>query len=233
VLHKIKHATKLLLAPLIYRYPPSGIQPERLMYYLKTITETAFIPGPIVEIGSHLCGTSIIAYKMMRNLEINKRYICVDTFRGFIPDHFNSDISSGTPAKYRVLFADNSKGLVRRILRMHDCAAIQLLERDCTKITPADFPDGISLCLLDVDLSEAVYRGLQHIWPLINPGGRILIDDCPPNTVWKALDGLTTFCDEIGAPLLNPYGMGVIEKETVGGVPSFPKITDALCDRRH
>jgi O-methyltransferase len=232
MLHKVKYAAKYALAPLIYRYPPSGIQPERLMYYLKAIIETASTPGPIVEVGSHLCGTSVIAYKMMRNLGINKPYICVDTFRGFVPDHFNSDASHGTPEKLRFLFADSSKRLVRRLLRMHKSESIQLLERDCTRIVPADFPDGISLCLLDVDLSDAVYKGLRCIWPLINPGGRILVDDCPPNATWRALDGLTAFCDEIGAPLLNPYGMGVIEKDLLGS-PSIPSVTDALCDRWH
>ena len=210
---RLKYAVKSLLAPLIFRYPPSGIQPERLMMFLQAIVETADVPGPIVEVGSHLCGTSIIANKMMRNLGINKTYICVDTFSGFIPDQFHSDIQKGTPTGHRRLFADNSERLVRRILKMHDCSHIQLLERDCTKLTPADFPHGISLCLLDVDLSKVIHLGLQRIWPLVQPGGRVLVDDCPEHTSWKALEGLKAFCAEIGVPVRNPNGMGVLEKE--------------------
>ena len=182
------------------------------MLYLQSIIETADVPGPIVEVGSHLCGTSIIANKMMRNLGIRKSYICVDTFRGFVPEQFHSDLEKGTPAHDRKLFADNSKRLVRRILKMHRCSEIGLLERDCTQITSADFPQGISLCLLDVDLSEVVHWGLQRLWPLIQPGGRVLVDDCPEESSWKALEGLRAFCAEIGVAVRNPYGMGILEK---------------------
>lgn len=211
---KLKYAAKSVLAPLLYKFPPTGIQPERLMMYLNTIIETAAVSGPIVEVGSHLCGTSIFAYRTMRNVGIGKPYICVDTFNGFIAEQFTPDISKGTPAADRFMFSDNSEYLVRRILRMHECTDIQLLQRDCTRITPADFPDGISLCLLDVDVSEAVHKGLKCIWPLINPGGKILVDDCPENTSWKALDGFRAFCREIGVPAQTPFGMGVIEKRT-------------------
>jgi hypothetical protein len=161
-----------------------------------------------------------MAYKMMRNIGIHKPYICVDTFSGFLPEHFESDVSRGTPRKDRQMFADNSRGLVERILRMHDCSGIQLLQRDCTKLSAAEFPDGISLCLLDVDLSKPVHGGLQRIWPLLRPGGRVVVDDCPESSTWKALDGLKAFCAEIGAPVRNPYGLGVLEKAADGGIVS-------------
>lgn len=209
----LKYALKSLMAPILFRYPPpSDMKPERLLLYLQAIIDTAAVPGPIVEVGSHLCGTSIIAFKMMKNLGIAKRYICVDTFSGFVPDQFEADISRGTPTKDRAMFADNSKALVQRILDMHDCGEIQLLQRDCTKVTPSEFPDGISLCLLDVDLSKAVHGGLRRIWPLIRPGGRIVVDDCPENSTWKALQGLKDFCSETGLPVSNPYGLGLLEK---------------------
>jgi hypothetical protein len=212
MIEKLKYAAKSLLAPIIFKFPPTDIQPQRLMFFLNAIVDTASIPGPIVEVGSHLCGTSIVAYRTMRNLGIDKPYICVDTFSGFVPEQFDADLSKGTPEKDRLMFAANSEHLVSRILKIHGCTDIQLLKRDCTKITGADFPNGISLCLLDVDLSEPIHKGLQRLWPLINPGGRILVDDCPENTSWKALHGFRAFCDEIGAPLVTKYGMGVIEK---------------------
>jgi hypothetical protein len=210
--HRLKYAVKSVLAPLLFKFPPTGIQPERLMVYLNAIAETAAVPGPIVEVGSHLCGTSILAYRMMRNLGLDKRYICVDTFGGFVAEQFDRDVSQGTPPTDRFMFADNSQSLVRRILKMHGCSAIELRKQDCTTITRADFPDGISLCLLDVDLSAAVEEGLRRLWPLVQAGGRILVDDCPERSSWRALDGLRNFCSEIGAPVLNPYGMGVLEK---------------------
>jgi hypothetical protein len=215
VISRIKWLAKSALAPLIFRYPPSGIQPQRLMYYLQAIVDTASVPGPIVEIGSHLCGTSVIAYKMMKNLGINKPYICVDTFSGFVPDQLATDVAAGTPKRDGFLFADNSIGLVRRVLKVHNATGIQLMQRDCTRLLPVDFPDGISLCLLDVDLSDPIYQGLHRVWPLINCGGKILVDDCEEDSSWKAIKGLKAFCADMGMPLRHPFGMGVLEKLSV------------------
>jgi hypothetical protein len=188
------------------------MQPERLMLYFQTIIDTADVPGPVVEVGAHLCGTSILACRMMKNLRIDKPYICVDTFRGFVPDQFKADIPKGTPARNSSLFADNSEGLARRILRMHKSTSIRLVAKDCSDITPDDFPDGISTCLIDVDLSGPVYQALRRIWPLMNAGGRILVDDCSDTSSWRARDGLQIFCSESGIEAKRLYGMGMLQK---------------------
>jgi hypothetical protein len=57
----LRVAAKKALAPLIYRFPPFGLQPERLATYLHSLLERQDLPGDVAEIGCNLGGTSAIA----------------------------------------------------------------------------------------------------------------------------------------------------------------------------
>ena len=212
----LKAAARSALVPLIYRYPPVGLAPERLQYFLRTIIETEAVPGAIVEVGCNLAGTSIVAHKMATRLNIRKSYYCLDTFDGFIPDQFDIDVGLGTPTKLSSMFSGNSTALVRKILNFHDCSDIKLVQKDCTKIEASDFGgEKISVCLFDVDLSDPIRRGLHKLWPLMSPGGVILVDDCPPNSDWKAKIGVDEFSRETGIPVEYKFGLGILSKPAV------------------
>ena len=79
---QLKKIARSALAPLLYRYPPFTLAPERLYLFLHHLIETRDVPGAVVEIGCNLGGTAIVARKMLRRLDMNKRYICIDTFDG-------------------------------------------------------------------------------------------------------------------------------------------------------
>src|SRR6185312_16990641 len=57
----LKRMARNALAPLLYRYPPFTLAPERLYLFMHTLIETRAIPGAVVEIGCNLGGTAIIA----------------------------------------------------------------------------------------------------------------------------------------------------------------------------
>ena len=92
---EVKRLAKTLLRPLLYRYPPIGLQPERLQLWLRTLIETSAVEGDVVEIGCSLGGTAAFSWRMLRNLGIAKRYVCVDTFAGFVPAQFDDDVDRG------------------------------------------------------------------------------------------------------------------------------------------
>jgi hypothetical protein len=64
----LRVAAKKALAPLIYRFPPFGLQPERLATYLHSLLERQDLPGDVAEIGCNLGGTSAIAARMLKRL---------------------------------------------------------------------------------------------------------------------------------------------------------------------
>jgi len=209
---QLKRMARSALVPMIYRYPPFALAPERLYLFLHHLIETRDVPGPIVEIGCNLGGTAIIARRMLRGLGIDKPYICIDTFDGFIDEQFAVDEALGTPAEVHDLFSGNSKELVTKILRRHQCDDIELRQGDITTLPDDALPDGCSAVLVDVDLTEPTYAALKRFWPRMSRGGVMLIDDCPENSGWKARIGYSRFCRDLRLPESYRFGMGLVTR---------------------
>jgi predicted O-methyltransferase YrrM len=209
---QFKKLARSALAPLLYRYPPFTLAPERLYLFLHCLIETRDVPGAVVEIGCNLGGTAIIARKMLHRLGMAKRYICIDTFDGFVESQFAADAARGTPASDRTLFAGNSRVLVGRIMDQHGCDDVTLIEGDITTLPAAELPDTCSVVLVDVDLTEPTLVALQRFWPRLARGGMILVDDCAEHSSWKARIAYTRFCENEGLTPDFRYGMGLLVK---------------------
>jgi predicted O-methyltransferase YrrM len=210
--YRLKRLTRSALVPLIYRYPPSVLAPERLYLFLHHLIQAKDVPGAVVEIGCNLGGTAIMAKRMLDRLGVKKPYICIDTFDGFVDSQFAADVSRGSPSRDQNLFSGNSRDLVAKILRRHGCGDIQLIQGDVTVVPDAALPAQCSVVLLDVDLTEPTYVSLQRFWPRLAPGGVILVDDCQENASWKAQIGYSRFCRENHLPERYLHGMGLLAR---------------------
>jgi predicted O-methyltransferase YrrM len=208
----IKRTAKSFLRPLIFRYPPIGLQPERLQYWLRTLIETADVGGAVLEVGCSVGGTAAFSSRMLRNLNIDKRYVCVDTFGGFVEDQFKDDVALGNVPSNRGIFSANSLSLTRQILNQHGANHVELVQGDIVTLADSKLPGAISAALLDVDLALPIYEGLKKLYPRLAAGGAILIDDCPPNYDWQARQGYERFCAEFGLTPQYAYGMGIIAR---------------------
>jgi len=211
---RLKEIARLSLVPLLYRYPPSCLAPERLYLYLHYLIEHKDVPGDIVEIGCAMGGTAAVARNMVRRLGINKKYSCYDTFDGFVEQQFTRDVGLGTPTNNRYMFSGSSQRLVAKILRRHNAADVSLIQGDITTIPDSKLPESCSVVLLDIDLAEPTYQTLKRFWPRVAPGGVILVDDCPEEHDWKARIGFSRFCQETGLPEQYRHGMGILVKGT-------------------
>ena len=101
---------------------------------------------------------------------------------------------------------------MRKILRLHGCQDVQLVRGDATKLEDGQLKQKYSVILIDVDLSEPVYLTLKKFYPKLNKGGIILVDDCDENNVvWKAREGYSLFCHEMGFQEKIIVGLGIIE----------------------
>lgn len=210
----MKRTLKHLLAPLIYRFPPVGLQPERLYMYLDAIWKTKDVPGALVEIGCSLGGTAAVANQMQKRLGMNKRYVCIDTFNGFVKEQIDADIALGTRADQADLFRDSDVGLVRKIVDRHGGSNIELVVGDIARVPESQIPDVVSCCLLDVDLQIPTYEGLKRIYPRLSPGGIIVVDDCEEldKKTWKARLGYNQYIEENGLPSDLQLNVGFIRK---------------------
>lgn len=185
----VKRTAKSLLRPLIYRYPPIDLQPEGLQLWLRTLIDTAKVPGAVVEVGCSVGGTAAFSWTMLCNLKLAKRYICIDTFDGFVEDQFQHDVALGNVPSNRWRFSANSITLTRDILNQHGAQGVELIQGDIITLPDSRLPDAISAALLDVDLALPIYEGLKKLYSRLAPGGVILVDDCPQECDWRARQG--------------------------------------------
>lgn len=195
----------------LYPRPVSALAPERLYAYLDALWQRRELEGAIVEVGAWLGGTATLAYRMLRNTGFEKRYVCVDTFGGFVSEQFDRDVELGTASTRRRDFAGNSVGTVLRLLDHYGVAAIELVRGDIATLPEQRLPERISVGLVDVDLEVPVYEGLRQLQPRLAEGGVLLVDDCPEGYNWPgARVGYRRFTDERGLPEEYFLGMGIV-----------------------
>jgi O-methyltransferase len=206
---------KRLLAPVIYRRPVPELPAERLYLYLDALKRTRDLPGAVVEVGCFQCGTSAWAAGMLRGIGVEREYICVDTFGGFVGDQFSDDVRAGTDVSHRLGFSANSRALVQRLLDQWHLPEIILLQADIVALPGERLPDRIAVALVDVDLEAPTLAALEKIFPALVQGGVILVDDCaddPTNPFRGARIGFQRFVAKQHLPERYVFGMGVIER---------------------
>jgi SAM-dependent methyltransferase len=210
---RLTYLRRRALARWLYRRPLSQLNPERLYLWSRALIETAEIPGAVVEIGCASGGTAAHCDRLLRNIGASKRYVAIDTFNGFVPEQFDYDAERGTPEAVRHGFAASSHALVRQILRQLGAPDVELIRADIVTIAPEALPAPISAVLVDVDLSLPVHAALRRVWPLMAPGGIVLVDDCDLRTGFRARDGYQRFCAESGLDEEYAHGMGVLRRD--------------------
>ncbi|NQW12360.1 MAG: class I SAM-dependent methyltransferase [Alphaproteobacteria bacterium] len=205
----VKYKAKRLLAPLLFRYPPIGLQPERLHLWLDTLIATRNVPGAVVEIGCHLGGTAAFSARMMTRQGDRRPYVCIDTFGGFVSSEFEEDLKLGNTESNRHLFADNSPDLTRWVLDRHGAPDVKLIQGDIVSLNPSLIPEQISACLIDIDLAQPIETAMEIVTKRLAPGGRILVDDCPEDYDWQARKGYEAFMTKSGLTPSYKAGMGL------------------------
>ena len=149
---------------------------------------------------------------MMKNLGIAKRYIAIDTFTGFVPDHFDRDVAQGVSEERRDDFRADER-VVRRLLRSWGAPDVEIVKADVATVDEKNLPDRISLALVDVDLEVPTYEGLRRVMPRLSPGGLVLVDDCNEGAEWTgAKRGYQRFIREHHLPEQYHFGMGVARR---------------------
>jgi O-methyltransferase len=166
-----------------FRHYEYMYSPSQLGFLCQQITNTAEVPGSILEVGCAWGATTVFLNRHIDELGLDVDYYAVDTFQGFTDDDIRTEHERGRRYSYDGAFHANSKAWFDRTMRRNDVARVTSFCADAAtfdykKTAPFRF------ALIDVDLHRPVLAALEAIYDLVSPGGTIVIDDCKEGGEW-------------------------------------------------
>ncbi len=174
-------------------------EPHQLEFLLRCLRQTADVPGACVEVGCGYGATTIFLKKYLDHLGAHKRYIAIDTFSGFVKGHAQYEVQTrGKDSRLIDAFTLNRREWVSQSLNQAGVSEVELVQCDASAY---DFrsSDGISFCLIDVDLYKPIAAVLPKVYSELTKGGIIVVDDCQPHPMWDgALVAYEEFVRERG-----------------------------------
>lgn len=217
----MRHKIKSLIKRAIDWPPVPAMTIDNQYALLDAILHKRNLPGPVVEIGVATGGTTVNACRFLSRIGCQKTYYCVDTFAGFVNEQLATDHRLGLDQRHDRLFADNSmKDFASALRRWGVEQNVELVKADICKIDPNDLPNDISVCLLDVDLRDPIYEGLQRLESRMADGGVVLIDDCKAGTSWVGADvGYRDYMAAAGRSPEYYMGFGVVQFGSADRLP--------------
>jgi O-methyltransferase len=194
-----------------YRYW-YNFTPEQLGFLVSCINQTREVPGDIFEVGCANGHTACFLNQHLQAAGIAKDYYCVDTFDGFTKQDTTYEVTvRGKHPRHLGGFRSNSVKWFKYTLKVNSCKRVHCVQAD---IQHYDFARPISFCMLDVKLYRPTRIALEKVWPVLSPGGMIVVGECKPGT---SFDGAMQACEEFTKsqeirPRYVLGNLGVLEK---------------------
>lgn len=187
--------------------------PSQLGFLVEEVSETAKVPGALLEVGCAYGETTVWLNRHLDDLGVDKPYHCVDTFSGFLPEHVEYERRQrGHDRQTYPGFQVNDPSWFRATMELNGIRRVTVHQADA-----ATFDYGvvgpISFALIDVDLYLPVLGALRRVWPSVSDGGVVVIDDCAPGKYDGAGQAYEEFAAEVGADTDVVHGkLGVLRK---------------------
>ncbi len=172
--------------------------PAQLAYLVSALDEIGHVGGSVVEVGCFAGATTIFLCEHLANVGQRRRYIAIDTFKGFLRKDVDHEVRAREKGAQRETFATvftmNRRSWVERSLAINGHADVEVIEADAGALDYRQFAP-IAFALIDVDLYQPVSRALRAIAPWMSGGGIIVVDDCRPGNLFDgALEAYTEWC---------------------------------------
>jgi O-methyltransferase len=204
-----------------YRYW-YNFTPEQLAFFVRCINRTRKVPGDIVEVG---CANGHTACFLSRHLQaagISKDYYCIDTFDGFTARDTTFEVTRrGKKPTELGGFRSNSLKWLEYTLKRNSCKRTYGIQAD---IETHEFNRPISFCLVDVALYRPTLATLRKAWPMISPGGLVVVGNCKPcNSFDGAMEAFAEFTEtEKITPRYVLGRLGILQKAAEKSVARRP-----------
>ncbi len=170
----------------------------------------ARIPGDIVECGLWKGGSSMLAaLALIEAGEMDRKFHLYDTFTGMSQPTAEDVDFEGMDAAARMVEFDNRKdrapsGLEETRANLlstgYPPERLVFVKGKVEDTIPGTAPEAIAILRLDTDWYESTLHELRHLFPLLSPGGVLIIDDYGH---WRgARQAVDEYFRETQAPIL-------------------------------
>jgi len=178
------------------------------------LEKTRDVPGSVVEVGCSTGMTTVFLNKYMDAQGIEKEYLAVDTFSGFVEEDIGHEVTRrGKQAWFFTGFRTNKQKWFDGTMRMNGITRVRSIASDVNRFDVSALGP-VAFCLLDVDLYRPTKGALPRLFAQLSPGGILAVDDCDASNVrWDGADqAYKEFCAEMSHPQRIVSGIGIIDK---------------------
>jgi hypothetical protein len=160
--------------------------------------------------------TSVFLNKYMTEQGIDKPYVAIDTFSGFVAEDVRYEVvNRGKQERLFKRFQVNSKKWYDKTMRTNGVTRVTSIQADVNMIDMRILGP-LSFVLLDVDLYRPMKKCLPELYEQLSPGGIMVVDDCDAEHVrWDGSDqAYKEFMTGMGRPARILHGkLGFIQKD--------------------
>lgn len=195
-------------------YPIISDQISRpaLEVVLKELERTldAGTPGAVVELGCYIGTTSLFIRRVLNERHDTRPFHVYDSFEGLPPKSTQDSSAAGVDFKAGELSV-SKKQFLEQFRRAHLEAPI-IHKGWFNELTAADVPDTIVFAFLDGDFYDSILTSLRLVWPRLDEGGTIAIDDYRRETLPGVERAILDFFQGKSYKLTYAHNIAVITK---------------------
>jgi O-methyltransferase len=163
--------------------------PERVVTLKRAVEHVVAnsIPGDIVECGVWRGGSAMVAALTLRDLEEKRALWLYDTFSGMTPpterdSHAGigaAELLAEEPDRTAWVWGEAQIDVAKANLAAtgYPDDLIRFVVGPVEETIPREVPHQIALLRLDTDWYESTLHELTHLYPLLAPGGVLIVDD--------------------------------------------------------
>ena len=171
----------------LHQYP-YFFTPAMLWELCAAVDRVRDVPGSFLEIGCARGHTTVYLNRHMdASGQPTRRYVCIDTFAGFVDSDVDHEVERRGKAEhdetFRTSFTVNSKAGFETTMRLNGCTRVEAVQADVRAVDWAQYSP-VAFALVDVDLYLPVRDALTDIVDHMSPGGVIVVDDCAAENRW-------------------------------------------------
>ena len=148
----------------------------------------------ILEVGAYKGGTSLFILEACKRLGKTPKMYVFDTFEGHVTNHINDPLHHSGAGNFK----DTSYGSVTKLLS--DFASAEVVKGDATETVVCilqKLPGGVDFLHLDTDVYPVTLSVLKSVWPKLNRGGVVIIDDYGTTTCPGVFQAVNEFVDTL------------------------------------